>query len=373
MFSKFLPLFFLCLIHFTFSATTTTANVEYTTDMGRRTGIVTQRSPPVYEINLDLSYKERWRQIAADYEDAIVAFIDGLGLKINTLLKILDSFDYYMIQNYNKEFALEVRALSELMSLSFTEVTALNFIYEMTSQCTSIVAQDSNGNIIHARNLDFYFADLLGNLVFHGKYYRKGQLVYEAITLAGYTGLLTGIKANAYSFSLNQYTLNNLPQTWDYFGVSASDLLEIIRGRMSPTYVVRQGFETIPDYEGFVKFLKETKTISNVFYIVAGTKENEGTIITKFRENVENVTSLDVQKGRWYVLITNYNSRLSDPARDNRATAAREWMDKIGQTAINKDNILEQVMKKYPVFNNLTFHTSVMQPQTNYFNTMLWW
>jgi len=365
--SKFILLIALFLIQIS------SRTVEYTTDMGRRTGPIPQKSPKVYEINLDLSYKERWRQIAADFEKPLEAFIDGLGINLDSILNILDSFDYFLVEAYNKEFALEMKAISELMSLSFTEVAALNFIYEATAQCTSIIAQDPTGNIIHARNVDFYYADLLGSITFHGKYYRKGKLVYEAITLAGYAGVITGYKPGAYSFSLNQYTMNDIPKPMDYLTVGASDLLQMIQRKMSPPYIVRAGFETIPDYEGFVKYLKETDTVSNVFYTVSGTKSGEGTIITKSRQGVQDVKNLDVDSGIWYIAITNYNTAYSDPERDNRLTAAREWMNKIGQNGITKDNILENIMKVYPVFNNFTFHTTVMQAKTNYFDTILWW
>ncbi len=35
------------------------------------------------------------------------------------------------------------------------EVFLYNIFYEVSSLCTSIVAQDDNGNVYHARNLDF--------------------------------------------------------------------------------------------------------------------------------------------------------------------------------------------------------------------------
>jgi acid ceramidase len=35
------------------------------------------------------------------------------------------------------------------------EIVLYNIFYEIFTLCTSIVAQDDNGNILHGRNLDF--------------------------------------------------------------------------------------------------------------------------------------------------------------------------------------------------------------------------
>lgn len=42
----------------------------------------------------------------------------------------------------------------------------VNIIYELDSYCTSIIAKQADGKIIHGRNLDFDFAPQLRGLVF---------------------------------------------------------------------------------------------------------------------------------------------------------------------------------------------------------------
>ena len=49
--------------------------------------------------------------------------------------------------------------------------------------CTSIVASQANGQIIHGRNLDYDFPEFLQNLTYMAKYYRNGtvfDLIYNA-------------------------------------------------------------------------------------------------------------------------------------------------------------------------------------------------
>jgi len=48
-----------------------------------------------------------------------------------------------------------MKGISQASGLKLGEVVLYNIFYEVSSFCTSIVAQDQNGNIFHGRNLDF--------------------------------------------------------------------------------------------------------------------------------------------------------------------------------------------------------------------------
>ncbi len=41
------------------------------------------------------------------------------------------------------------------LALFLGEIVLYNIFYEIFTLCTSIVAEDENGNILHGRNLDF--------------------------------------------------------------------------------------------------------------------------------------------------------------------------------------------------------------------------
>ena len=209
-------------------------------------------------------------------------------------------------------------------------------------------------------------------MIFQGRYFKNGKLLYEAVTLVAYTGLITGVKPGAYSFSIDQYVLPKDETKLDIFEIAALDVLQILRRKLSPPIIVKDAFETIPDYETFVKHLEDTETVSRAFYIVAGTQPGQGVVITKFRNSVENVTTLDADSGRWFVAQSNYIGNIPDPIFDDRATAARDWLNAIGQDQITKQDLVDEVMSQYPIFNNETIHTTVMQPSTGYFNTTLW-
>jgi len=79
----------------------------------------------------------------------------------------------------------------------------VNSIVDFSSFCTSIVARMENGTIIHARNLDFDFPDMMQHLVYKAYIKKNGIIVGEAPGIAGYIGFYTGIKYGTFTVSYN--------------------------------------------------------------------------------------------------------------------------------------------------------------------------
>jgi len=215
-----------------------------------------------------------------------------------------------------------MKAYSNLIDLPVTEIVLLNLLYEYTAECTSIVIQDPQDNIFHARNLDFNFAPYLANLTFHARYFQNGKLLYEALTIAGYAGLITGVKPGAFSLSIDSYVVANNDTILDIALSWVLTLGEAAKGSFGPPYLARKAFETISDYDSLLKYLTETETLARVFFIIAGTEKGQGAVITKFRDSVENVSTIDVDAGKWYVAQTNFRRDIPDPTWDDRETAA---------------------------------------------------
>ena len=49
----------------------------------------------------------------------------------------------------------EIKGIANVTGINLGEVVLFNIFYEVFTLCTSLVAQDANGNVYHARNLDF--------------------------------------------------------------------------------------------------------------------------------------------------------------------------------------------------------------------------
>ncbi len=67
----------------------------------------------------------------------------------------------------------------------------------MSDACTSIVAQTTDGKILHARNLDFWagmgFTDSLKDMTIQVEFQKQGKTVFYATTFAGMAGVLSGM------------------------------------------------------------------------------------------------------------------------------------------------------------------------------------
>ena len=80
--------------------------------------------------------------------------------------------------------------------MSINEVLMMNYLYELDAYCTSIVARLSNGTILLARNLDFYFPEQSRKILYIAHFYRGDSFIFEAPMFAGIIGVYTGNKPN---------------------------------------------------------------------------------------------------------------------------------------------------------------------------------
>ena len=51
--------------------------------------------------------------------------------------------------------------------------------------------------------MDFGFASATGKMTFIGKFVRGDEEIFEAVLFAGFNGILTGIRKDGFSISLN--------------------------------------------------------------------------------------------------------------------------------------------------------------------------
>jgi hypothetical protein len=65
------------------------------------------------------------------------------------------------------------------------------------------VARTQNNTIVHARNLDFDYPDLMKDLVYIAIYVKGGKIIARAPSIAGYIGAYTGVKEGLFSISYN--------------------------------------------------------------------------------------------------------------------------------------------------------------------------
>lgn len=116
------------------------------------------------------------------------------------------SYVYWVWWIVDHEKYQEIEGIVEAIDsdvITVSRTVMINSLYELQAWCTSIIAQTKEGSIIHARNLDFDFADYMRTITYRAVFTRGGKTLYEADMFAGCLGVYTAIKPGAYSISQN--------------------------------------------------------------------------------------------------------------------------------------------------------------------------
>ncbi|CAB3402631.1 unnamed protein product [Caenorhabditis bovis] len=320
---------------------------------------VNSRKLRKYTINLDENPTQRWNHVIRDHLDYLPGVIAESKNYIPTFLQPFVWFVSSKIAYFfPKDKRLELEGIALESGIPLGEVVGLNILYDIAAfdrrhvfglGCTSIVAQNSKGQIIHGRNLDFDMTDLLKNITIYVDFTRNGEIIYSGITFVLYNGLLTGQRPNEYSVSLNAR----------YSGPFIDNIvMEIYTKFKRPvSYFIREVLETKDSFEEAVDALSKTHLFSPSYIIVAGTKPNEGVIISRNRWNAADIYRLEFEKKRWFLVETNFDHWKGD--RDERRLTAIAQLKRIGASNISASRMFD-VLSTHPVNNNLTVFSTVI-------------
>ena len=324
----------------------------------------TPRAPEVYHINLDLPPSERFKQVVLEKKEGIIALKDALVKEVQVSQFLVKALGLWEKLVYSHENCYEeLLGIAKYSGLTFGEVFLVNFIYEILASCTSIISIDPEGNIIHGRNLDYNFREVLANLTVRYKFYKNGTLIYEGDGEAGFLGLVTGLRHNAFGVSINERGI----------GSSLGTLYEVLFKRtFSIPYFIRNVLENAEDYETAVKMFSTEEFGAPCYLIVSGVNKGEGVVITRDRTGVANVSQIVNEPDQWFIVQTNYDRDLPDPAQDYRRIPAEDKMREIGREGISGVRMFEEVLTIVPSMRPSTILTSIMSAQTGVFNTTVW-
>ena len=101
--------------------------------------------------------------------------------------------------------------------------------------------------------------------------------------------------------------------------------------------------------------LSTRKINTGCYLILAGILPNEGIVITRERDHVNRTESLSADK--WYIAQTNRDYWLDPDERYSLTVAA---LEKVGQTGINEETIIEDVLHEEGVLQDITIFSAVL-------------
>jgi hypothetical protein len=174
-------------------------------------------------------------------------------------------------------YVSEILEFSKILQTS--GVIALNACYEWG--CTSFIQQDQ-GIITLNRVMDWPFPDLGKHImVLHAKG-TAGE--YHNVTWLGVSGVFQGIAGGRFAATLNQ-----APMRRHGIGLVGDWLKNrFLLGKhphIPPAHLLRQVFETAPDYQAARTMLEQTPLAIPVTYILAGINQGEGVVIERTETN----------------------------------------------------------------------------------------
>lgn len=322
--------------------------------------------PPVFKIDLDLPPQERFKEVVLAKSSEIHALVSLLLSEYPIPQFLFTAVGFYEeIVYQHHDCYEELQGIAKYAQLSFGEVFLVNFIYEILAACTSIVSVDKHGNIIHGRNLDYPFQPYLANLTVHLQFYKNNSLIFEGDGNAGYLGLVTGLRPNAFAISINERNK----------GGALSTIYEILfRRTFSIPYFIRKVLENAENFTSAVEMLSSEEFAAPAYLTVSGVQPNEGVVITRDRRGVYNISQIDVNStDQWFLVQTNYDRDVPDPASDYRRVPAENRMKEIGRKSMDDEALYNHVMILSPNKRDETITSAVMCPKTGTFNTTVWY
>ncbi|KAI5211225.1 Acid Ceramidase [Manis pentadactyla] len=344
----------------------------------------TYRGPvPWYTINLDLPPYKRWHELMAEKASAVKVIVNSVKNLVNAfvpsgkIIQIVDQKLPGLLSNFPGPYAEEMKGIAAVTNIPLGEIISYNIFYELFTLCTSIIAEDKAGHLLHGRNMDFgvflgwntnnntwVITEDLKPLTVNLDFQRNNKTVFKGTSFAGYVGVLTGLKPGLFSLSLNErFSLSG-----GYVGV-----LEWILGKKDAMwigYITRSVLENSTSYEAAKNILTKTKILAPAYFILGGNKSGEGCVITRDRKQSLDVYELDPKHGRWYVEETNYDRWRNPPFLDDRRTAIKTCLNQATQENISFATMYD-VLSTKPILNKLSVFTTLIDVTKDQFETYL--
>ena len=142
-----------------------------------------QANVPKYKIDLDQAAETRWREIGQDFAAYSPTVLEIIKTAIPpTVFPLAEKVALYLDTLFDDPYPGELRGLAEAFNLTLPDAILFNMFYDLTAYCTSIVAQNEQGEIFHARNLDYDYSDFLRNTSVVIDFLRNGRYAYGTAT-----------------------------------------------------------------------------------------------------------------------------------------------------------------------------------------------
>lgn len=191
-------------------------------------------------------------------------------------------------------------------------------------------------------------------------------MLYSAVVYVGYVGLLTGVRKDRVTVSVD----SRFDDNYDEY------LVKWLEGDLDNavmlSQMLREGIESddiSQDFNTYVAHVGGSTLVGPAYAIIGGANKGEGVVLTLGPNMTEPVDTFLISDGypldaapedKFYVLETNYDHWDSPPIIDDRRTAALDCMDNhITVEGVSKESLYD-MLHASPNRNRLTTYTALM-------------
>jgi hypothetical protein len=140
-----------------------------------------------------------------------------------------------------------------------------NFVYELVAYCTSLLAKQTDGTLMHLRLYDFLAADITKNITYIADFQRGGKHLYTAVMNGGTNFFPTGMKDNQFSITLNQRNALNHSQPELFVNLGKISL-----GVKQTVIILRETLEKCDNYTCALDYLSNEHIVTGGYFILCG-------------------------------------------------------------------------------------------------------
>ena len=281
-----------------------------------------------YTVNLDAPPRERWTHIIRDhmeYIPAVSELIDGI-IGTGTIASLATAAFSGLTKVGHVYYSEELQGIADVSGLPVGKIALMQIAYEVFAACTSIVvnAPSNDGRSekvpFHIRTMDWDMEELKP-LTIEVNFVRGGVTIFKGTTWAGYVGVLTGMRPDAFSVSVNYRRSREGHDRGLLRGVM-SNMVEGLCRSWPVSFLVREALDRCSTYTAAVNALHESDLMAPTYITVAGVAPGEGVVITRNRSGFEPDQLLSASD---YIVQANMDHFLDDA--DDIADEDKDWQD----------------------------------------------
>jgi hypothetical protein len=343
----------------------------------------------IYNIDLAAPPSRRWKQAAEDFGNNVHALLANLEAKLEEELSNVGSnflprwakkqtvraglrTAARIARSFGRPYVKECDAIADVVDVDADDLLAANLAYDLLGLylrrprlslprlrlpglgCSSVSYNDSQGHPVLARTLDWEIPESIGEHSIHVRFH-KGKEHYDALTVAGFVGVLSAQRPYRWAMTVNMAPQGN------------AKIRQV--AQMPVCMHLRQCADRAITYDELCRKIQATQTGSPFFVHVVGIQSGERTIITGHGEEYEQRDP----ENDGPLIITNHHLDLDDDDQgwDPDALADSQKRYRTVERRIRRNPHLAiasaaKLMAGSRITSEITQQSMVLSPATNY-------